>query len=216
MSVEWWALSFLAGVLAQFVDMMTGMGFGVIASSLMLAAGLPPVVVVATVNAVKVGNGLIAGLAHWGFGNVRREWLTPLSISGVVGALIGATLIGRLPEGAVRLWVSMILSLLGGVLLFRFLFFARGESLRMFPEAGSSASEDRTEGVGRGGAVAHRHWVPGRLLQRDERRIRAGDDDALDADARGASSICCWDREPRRIVRRCHERAQPSARARGV
>jgi len=151
MSVEWWALSFLAGVLAQFVDMMTGMGFGVIASSLMLAAGLPPVVVVATVNAVKVGNGLIAGLAHWGFGNVRREWLTPLSISGVVGALIGATLIGRLPEGAVRLWVSMILSLLGGVLLFRFLFFARGESLRMFPEAGSSASEDRTEGVGRGG-----------------------------------------------------------------
>jgi len=112
MPVELWAVAFLAGLVAQFVDVMTGMGFGVISSSLMLASGLPPTVVVATVNLVKVGNGLMAGLAHWGFGNVRRDWVIPLSISGVAGALAGATLLGRLPEGAIRLWISAPLSLL--------------------------------------------------------------------------------------------------------
>ncbi|MCS6818278.1 MAG: sulfite exporter TauE/SafE family protein [Blastocatellia bacterium] len=128
MPVELWTLAFLAGLVAQFVDVMTGMGFGAIASSFMLAAGLPPLLVVATVNLVKVGNGLMAGLAHWGFGNVRRDWVIPLSISGVVGALAGAVLITRLSEEIIRLWVSVALLLLGGSLLFRF-FFTREEPL---------------------------------------------------------------------------------------
>lgn len=149
MPIELWMVAFLVGLIAQFVDVLTGMGFGVISSSLMLAAGLPPVLVVATVNLVKVGNGLMAGLAHWGFGNVRRDWVIPLSISGVVGAFAGATLVGRLPEGAVRLWVSAALLGLGGMLLFRFFFLTREEPLthgffsRLDP--GSNASSERVE-----------------------------------------------------------------------
>lgn len=129
MPIELWALAVFAGLVAQFVDVMTGMGFGVISSSLMLASGLPPTLVVATVNLVKVGNGLMAGLAHWGFGNVRRDWVIPLSISGVAGALAGATFLTRLPEGAIRLWISALLLLLGGLLLFRFFFLVHEEPL---------------------------------------------------------------------------------------
>jgi uncharacterized membrane protein YfcA len=127
MSIGLWGLVILVGLLAQFVDVMTGMGFGVIASSLMLATGLPPVVVVATVNLVKVGNGILAGLSHWGFGNVRREWVLPLAIPGVAGALLGATLISHLSEDTVRRWVSVLLLALGGLLFARFLFRAREE-----------------------------------------------------------------------------------------
>lgn len=148
MSVELWLVAFLTGLLAQFVDVMTGMGFGVITSSLMLAAGFPPVAVVATVNALKVGNGLMAGLAHWGFGNVRRDWMIPLSVSGVVGAFAGATLIGRLPEDTVRLWVSAILLSLGGLLLFRSLFLAR----RPIPRASSRASSHMSDDPGEEGS----------------------------------------------------------------
>jgi len=128
MSVELWMVAFWAGFLAQFVDVVTGMGFGVISSSFMLAAGAPPVLAVATVNLVKVGNGLLAGLSHWGFGNVRRDWVVPLSISGVVGALLGATLLGRGSEDALRLWIPVVLLLLGGALLVRFLLCAREDS----------------------------------------------------------------------------------------
>jgi uncharacterized membrane protein YfcA len=129
MSVELWGVVFLAGFLAQFVDVVTGMGFGVISSSLMLTAGVPPVLTVATVNLVKVGNGVFAGLSHWGFGNVRWKWVVPLSISGVVGALLGAALVSRGSEDALRFWVPVVLLALGGALLVRFLFCARGNPL---------------------------------------------------------------------------------------
>ncbi len=143
MSIELWGLVILAGLLAQFVDVMTGMGFGMIASSLMLATGLSPVVVVATVNLVKIGNGVLAGLSHWGFGNVRREWVLPLAIPGVAGALLGATLVGQLPEDTVRRWVSVSLLALGGLLFARFLLRAREEA----PVLGIlSAFDPRAEG----------------------------------------------------------------------
>ncbi len=128
MNIELWVVAFLAGFLAQFVDVVTGMGFGVISSSLMLAAGVPPVLAVATVNLVKVGNGALAGLSHWGFGNVRWNWVVPLSISGVVGALLGATFVSRGSEDVLRLWIPVVLLVLGGALLVRFLFRARENS----------------------------------------------------------------------------------------
>lgn len=124
--MELWISAVVAGFLAQLVDVATGMGFGAMASSLMLATGLPPLLVVTTVNLVKVGNGLLAGLSHWGFGNVRRDWVIPLAASGVLGALTGAACIGRW-SGAVRLWSPLVLLILGGLLLCRFLLAVEGK-----------------------------------------------------------------------------------------
>lgn len=86
-------LVFGIGAGAQLVDGALGMGFGVVSASLLLAAGLPPVAVVATVNVAKILAGLFSGLAHWNAGNVRRDWLLPLIGAGIIGGVAGAHLL---------------------------------------------------------------------------------------------------------------------------
>src|SRR3990172_5960885 len=81
------------GGLAQMVDGSLGMGFGVFSASLMIATGFVPAVAVATVNAAKIITGLASGLSHRSLGNVRRDWLLPLALSGVLGGFLGGYLL---------------------------------------------------------------------------------------------------------------------------
>ncbi|HEY8144655.1 MAG TPA: TSUP family transporter, partial [Kofleriaceae bacterium] len=90
MSAGVFLLVVIAGAIGQFVDAAVGMGFGVLASSFMIAAGVAPAVVVATVNIAKVGNGLFSAISHASLGNVRWRWVLPLALPGIVGAVIGA------------------------------------------------------------------------------------------------------------------------------
>src|SRR5687767_15291488 len=96
MTLGVWLLVILAGAVGQFVDAAVGMGFGVLASSFMIAAGVSPAIVVATVNLAKVGNGLFSAVSHASMGNVRWRWVLPLALPGVVGAVLGALLLVRL------------------------------------------------------------------------------------------------------------------------
>jgi uncharacterized membrane protein YfcA len=109
----------LVGAGAQFVDGTLGMGFGVFSASVLLAMGMPPAVVIATVNVVKVAAGIASGLAHWRAGNVRRDWLLPLIIPGIVGGAAGAHVLGLLPPARVRVSMSTVLILMGILMLAR-------------------------------------------------------------------------------------------------
>lgn len=113
------ALALVAGAGAQLIDGALGMGFGVVSASLLLAVGLPPVAVVATVNGAKILAGLFAGLAHWQAGNVRRDWLLPLGGAGVLGAVVGARLLVSLPSEQVRAWMGLVLAGMGLLLVWR-------------------------------------------------------------------------------------------------
>src|SRR3990172_2285264 len=97
-----------AGAAGQLIDAMAGMGFGVLSSSIMVAGGVSPVLVVSVVNTAKVGSGLASGLSHWRFGNVQGSWVAPLAIAGVVGGVAAALMLTRLPAGATRLGVPII------------------------------------------------------------------------------------------------------------
>lgn len=55
----------LVGFLAQLVDGSLGMGFGIISSALLLAQGVPPPLVSATVNAAKLPTGGTAALSNF-------------------------------------------------------------------------------------------------------------------------------------------------------
>ncbi len=112
----------VAGAAGQLVDAMAGMGFGVLASSFMVAGGVSPVLVVSVVNTAKVGSGLAAGLSHWRFGNVQRSWVAPLAIAGVVGGVAAALVLTRLPAEATRLGVPVILLAMGALLVRRYVF----------------------------------------------------------------------------------------------
>ena len=120
MTLGVWLLVILAGAIGQFVDAAVGMGFGVLASSFMIAAGVTPAVVVATVNLAKVGNGLFSAASHVGMGNVRWRWVLPLALPGIVGAVLGALLLVRLLSDTAKIAVPVLLLGMGLALLVRF------------------------------------------------------------------------------------------------
>lgn len=115
-------LLLLAGVgfVAQLVDGVTGMAYGVISATLMLAAGVDPATVSASVHLAKLPTTLMSGLAHWRFGNVCWPLVAAIAVPGVAGALTGARFLGSLPGDVVRPGVSAVLLLLGGYVLLRF------------------------------------------------------------------------------------------------
>ncbi len=112
----------LAGVVAQLVDGSLGMGYGVTATTVLLAAGTAPATASASVHLAKVGTGLASGAAHWKFGNVDWPVVTWIALPGAAGAVLGAVLLSSLPVATASPWVAALLVLLGAYVLMRFSF----------------------------------------------------------------------------------------------
>jgi len=110
----------LAGFMASFVDGTLGMGFGPTSSSILLAAGLAPASVSRTVNLAKVVTGVAGGAAHWRFGNVDRRLVLQMATPGVVGAVIGVTVLTNVDGDRLRPWLSGLLLVVGCRMLLRF------------------------------------------------------------------------------------------------
>src|SRR5699024_2442273 len=64
---------------------------------------------------------LISGIAHTAFGNVEWRIVAIMAVPGGLGAFLGAHVLVSLPAEVARPWVALILSLLGGYVLWRFL-----------------------------------------------------------------------------------------------
>lgn len=103
----------LSGMLAQFVDGILGMGYGVSAATLLLALGMAPAVVSATVHAAKLPTSAVSAFAHGREGNVDRAIAVPLGIGGVIGGVIGAFALARVATGDVKPLVAIVLLGLG-------------------------------------------------------------------------------------------------------
>jgi uncharacterized membrane protein YfcA len=110
----------LAGFMASFVDGTLGMGFGPTSSSILLASGLAPAAVSTTVNLAKVVTGSAGGVAHWRFGNVDRGIVAQLAGPGVVGAVIGVTVLANVDGDRLRPYLSALLLVVGLRILVRF------------------------------------------------------------------------------------------------
>lgn len=111
----------VAGFLAQLIDGSLGMGYGVSSTSLLLALGLAPALASASVHLAEIGTSGVSGAAHWRYGNVDWKILLLLGVPGGIGAFLGAVVLANLSLEAARPWVSIVLLILGGVILFRFL-----------------------------------------------------------------------------------------------
>jgi uncharacterized membrane protein YfcA len=110
----------LAGFVASFVDGALGMGFGPTSSSILLASGLAPQAVSATVNIAKVVTGVAAGLAHWRFDNLDRTLVLRLAVPGCLGALLGVTVLSNVSGAALRPFLAVLLTIIGIRILVRF------------------------------------------------------------------------------------------------
>jgi len=111
----------LAGFVAQLIDGSLGMGYGVTSTTLLLTIGLTPALASASVHLAEIGTSGVSGASHWRMGNVDFRVLLLLGIPGGVGAFLGAVVLSNLSLDTARPWVSVVLLVLGGVIVFRFL-----------------------------------------------------------------------------------------------
>lgn len=109
----------LVGFVAQFIKGSVGMGFGVISSSALLSFGLPPSFVSSSVHTAEVGTTSASALSHALFKNVDYVLFRRLVIPGMIGAVLGAYVLTRLPINVARPVIASYLLLMGLVILFK-------------------------------------------------------------------------------------------------
>lgn len=108
----------LLGFVAQSIGSCLGMAYSVTCSSVLLAMGIPPAMVSATVHSSEVANRLFSGLSHFRFGNVDRAIFMRLAIFGALGAFIGAFVVVYLPVKLMRPIIAGLLLIMGLRILF--------------------------------------------------------------------------------------------------
>src|SRR6185437_15715160 len=109
-----------AGFIAQLVDGSLGMGYGVTSTSLLLTVGLAPALASASVHLAEIGTTAASGVSHWRMGNVDMRSLLLIGIPGGFGGFLGAVVLANLSLDAARPMVSLVLLVLGGVIIARF------------------------------------------------------------------------------------------------
>lgn len=111
----------IIGLLAQFIDGTLGMGYGAFSASLLIAGGVYPAIASASVHTAEIATTLLSGGFHYWFGNVKKEWLLPLVIPGVVGGAAGAYFLASIPGETIKPFVAGFLLSLGALIVYRFL-----------------------------------------------------------------------------------------------
>src|SRR5438132_227842 len=93
------------GFLAQLVDGCVGMGYGISASSILATLGVPPAITSATVHAAETVTAGVSSASHAWFRNIDRRIFFSLLLPGVLGGMLGATLLAHVPAHTVRPFV---------------------------------------------------------------------------------------------------------------
>jgi uncharacterized membrane protein YfcA len=91
----------LAGFLAQMVDGLLSMGYGVTSATCLMTFGVNPVAMSAAIHTSEIFTSGISGYSHYKFGNVNKKLFKHLVIPGVLGAILGALLLVYLGEKGV-------------------------------------------------------------------------------------------------------------------
>lgn len=88
---------FLAvGFLAQLVDGMLGLGFGMVTTSSLMGFGIAPTAISSSVHSAEVFANIASGISHHANGNVDKKLFKALIIPGMIGAVLGAVALTRL------------------------------------------------------------------------------------------------------------------------
>jgi len=100
------------GFIAQMVDGCVGMGYGISASAILATLGMPPLITSATVHAAEVFTSGISSASHAWFRNLDRKIFLSLLAPGVVGGVIGATVLAHVATHAIRpfVWAYLIVT----------------------------------------------------------------------------------------------------------
>ncbi|HEX2123629.1 MAG TPA: sulfite exporter TauE/SafE family protein [Thermoanaerobaculia bacterium] len=106
-------LYIVAGLLAQLIDGILGMAYGVSATTLLLSFGVPPAVASASVHTAEVVTTGFSGYHHWRAGNVVLSFVRRLLIPGVIGGCVGAYILTEIPADVIKPFIAAYLLLMG-------------------------------------------------------------------------------------------------------
>ena len=107
------------GFVAQMIDGAIGMAYGLFTTSVLLSLGVLPAAASASVHSAEIFTTGTSGLAHWYLGNVRLGLVLRLAVPGVLGGVLGAYVLVETPTAVVRVFVSVYLLCLGGMILWK-------------------------------------------------------------------------------------------------
>ena len=152
---EFW-LCVAAGFIAQVIDGALGMAYGVTASSLLLAFGIPPAATSATVHAAECFTTGASAVSHHAFDNIDRQLFRRLLVPGVVGAILGACILTSLPGESFKPYVAVYLLIMGSIIVVKAFkeFPPRAVTTHLGPLGFTGALLDTMGGGGWGPVVA--------------------------------------------------------------
>lgn len=111
----------LAGFLAQMVDGVLGMGYGVTSATCLMAFGVNPVAMSASIHTSEIFTTGVSGYSHYRFGNVNKKLFRHLVIPGAIGAVAGALLLVYLGDHYGK-YLMPVIAVYAGFLGFRILY----------------------------------------------------------------------------------------------
>ena len=107
----------IAGFVAQLIDGLLGMGYGVSATSILLSVGVTPAAASASVHTAETIATGFSAAAHYRLGNVVFSLARKLLIPGAIGAALGAYLLTNFPAERVRPFVAAYLAVMGIIIV---------------------------------------------------------------------------------------------------
>lgn len=107
-------LFILAGFVAQIVDGMMGMAYGVSCNTLLLHLGATPRMATAAVHTAQIFTTGVSGLSHLRFNNIDLGLFSRIVFTGVLGSAIGAYFISeQISSNVIKPFIAAYLLLLG-------------------------------------------------------------------------------------------------------
>lgn len=107
------------GFFAQIIDGALGMAYGTVSIAVLLASGLPPLIVSASVHTAQFFTTGISSLSHAYFRNIDMNLVRILVLGGVLGGILGALLLTIIDGDAVRPWISAYLLGIGILIVWK-------------------------------------------------------------------------------------------------
>lgn len=83
----------LVGLVAQLIDGLLGMGYGVMSQISLMSLNIPPATIGSSIHTAEMFSSAVSGFSHYKFGNVNKKLFKALLIPGILGGISGALLL---------------------------------------------------------------------------------------------------------------------------